>query len=167
MYFNACSIVNKIGELQLLIEAEHLDVISISETWLKDNILDNEFIANDYNIYRHDRVNKINGGVLLLVRKGIKTIIKDLTNKFNEILWCDLITINRKLISDMCYHSSSTTIENDKNLCDLLNVVGKVNFILMGDFNFGNGIDWKSNVSHRQGKIFLKCNVKNFFNTAC
>ena len=32
MYFNACSIVNKIDELQLLIEAEHPDVIGISET---------------------------------------------------------------------------------------------------------------------------------------
>ena len=35
----------------------------------------------------------------------------------------------------------------------------------MGDFNFGNTIDWKSNVSHGQGKIFLKC-IANFFNTA-
>ena len=54
VYFNALSIVNKIDELQLLIEAKHPDVIGISETWLKDNILDNELIVNDYNIYRHD-----------------------------------------------------------------------------------------------------------------
>ena len=99
MYFNARCIVNKIDELQLLTEAEHPDAISISEKWLEDNILDNELIVNDYNIYRRDRVNKIGGGVLLLVQKGIKTIIReDLTNKFNEILWCDLITINKKLI---------------------------------------------------------------------
>ena len=99
VYFNARSIVNKIDELQLLIEAEHPDVIGISETWLKDNILNNELIVNDYNIYKHDKLNKIGGGVLLLVRKGIKTIIrKNLTNKFNEIVWRDLITINRKLI---------------------------------------------------------------------
>ena len=30
----------------------------------KNNILDNELIVNDYNIYRHDRVIKIGGGVL-------------------------------------------------------------------------------------------------------
>ena len=58
VYFNARSMVNKIDELQLLIEAEHPDVIGISETWLKDSILGNELIVNDYNIYRHDRVNK-------------------------------------------------------------------------------------------------------------
>ena len=92
-----------------------------------------------------------------MVRKGIKTIIRaDLINKFNEIVWCDLITINRKLIIGVCYHSLSITIEDDKNLYDLLNVVSKENFILMGNFNFGNSIDWKSNVSHGQDKIFLK-----------
>ena len=62
-------------------------------------ILDNELIVNDYNICRHDRVNKIGGEVSLFVWKGIKTVIReDLTNKSNEIIWCDLITINRKLI---------------------------------------------------------------------
>ena len=163
MYFNAHSIVNKIDELQLLIEAEHPDVIGISETWLEDNIVDNDLIVNDYNIYRHDRVKKIGGGVLLLVWKGIKTIIReDLTNKFNEIVWCDLITINRKLIIGVCYRSPSITIEDEKNLYDLLNVVSKENFILMGDFNFGNSIDWKSNVNHGQDKIFLKFIIKKF-----
>ena len=62
----------------------------------------------------------------------------------------------------MCYRSPSITIEDDKNLYDLLNVVSKENFILMGDFNFGNSLDWKSNVSHGQGKIFFKCIVNNF-----
>ena len=62
----------------------------------------------------------------------------------------------------MCYRSPSITIEDDNSLYDLLNVVSKENIILMGDFNFGNSIDWKSNVSHGQGKIFLKCILKNF-----
>ena len=35
----------------------------------------------------------------------------------------------------------------------------------MGDFTFGNSIDWKSNVSHGQGKLFLNYIVK-IFNTA-
>ena len=88
--------------------------------------MDNELIVNDYYIYRYNRVNKIGGGVLLLVRKGNKTIIReDLTNKFNEIVWCDLITINRKLIIVVCYRNPSITIKEDKNLYDLLNVVNK------------------------------------------
>ena len=48
----------------------------------------------------------------------------------------------------MCYRSPSNTIGDDKNLYDLLNVVSEENFILIGYFNFGNIIDWKSNVSH-------------------
>ena len=82
----------------LLIEAEHPDVISICEMWLKENILDAKLNINDCNIYKHDRTNKIGGGVLLLVRIAIKTIIEDLTNKFNEIVWCDSIAYDRKLI---------------------------------------------------------------------
>ena len=125
--------------------------------------MDNELIVNDYNIYRHDRVNKIGGGVLLLFRKGIKTIIREnLKNKFNAIVWCDLITINKKLIIGVCYRNPSITIEDDKNLYGLLNVVRKKNFILMGDFNFVNSIDWKSNVSHGQSKIFFKYIVNDF-----
>ena len=56
----------------------------------------------------------------------------------------------------VCYRSPSITIEDDENLYDLLNVISKEDFILMGDFNFGNSIDWESNVSHGQGKLFLK-----------
>ena len=62
----------------------------------------------------------------------------------------------------MCYRTPRITIEDDANFYDLLNVVSKENFILMGNFNFGNGIDWKSNVSHGQGKVFFKCIVKHF-----
>ena len=144
-----------------MIEAEHLDIIGICETWLKDNILDNKLIFNDYNIYKHDRVKTIGSGVLLLVQKSIKTIIReDLKNKFNEIVWCDLITINRKLIIGVCYRSPSITIEDNKNLFNLLNLFSKENFILMGDFDFRNSKDRKDNVSHEQGKIFLKYIVK-------
>ena len=92
---------------------------------------------------------------------------ENLTNKFNEIVWCDLITINRKLIISECYSSPCITIEDDKNLYDILHLINKENFISMGDFNFGNSIDWKNNVSHGRGKFFFKCIVQILFNAAC
>ena len=47
-------------------------------------------------------------------------------------------------------------------LRSLLNKVSKENVILMGDFNFGDCIDWESNTSANQGKFFLDCVNKNF-----
>ena len=94
-FFNARSIANKIDELQLLIETEHLVVLGFSEIWLKEIFWIHEFNVNDCNIYGHDKANKLGVGVLLLlVWKAIKTVIKeDLTNKSNEIVWCDLILL--------------------------------------------------------------------------
>ena len=54
---------------------------------------------------------------MLLAWKGMGTIIReDLINKFNEIVLCHLITINRKLIIGVCYRSPNITIKDDKNL---------------------------------------------------
>ena len=50
---------------------------------------------------------------------------------------------------------------------DILHLINKENFISMGDFNFGNSIDWKNNVSHGRGKFFFKCIVQILFNAAC
>ena len=46
VYFNARSIVNKRSELELLIRGENVDIVGISETWLFNDISDNEISFN-------------------------------------------------------------------------------------------------------------------------
>ena len=92
IYFNARSIVNKLDELQLYIDKETADIIGITETWLNEEISDVELNINDYTIFRHDRLNKTGGGVILLIKKDIKVNIRDdLLKEFEESVWCDVI----------------------------------------------------------------------------
>ena len=66
LYYNARSLYPKLDELraQLLIQKPHL--ICIVETWLSDDIADNELALHDYQIHRLDR-NRHGGGVALYV----------------------------------------------------------------------------------------------------
>ena len=163
IYFNARSIVNKLDELQLYIDKETADIIGITETWLNEEISDVELNINDYTIFRHDRLNKTGGGVILLIKKDIKVNIRDdLLKGFEESVWCDVIAKSGKILFSVCYRSPNKQNENDEKLRSLLNKVSKENVILMGDFNFGNSIDWESNTSTSQGKFFLDCVNKNF-----
>ena len=49
---NARSIVNKRTELQAVVATKELDIIAITETWLNPEIMDQEILSSDYNIYR-------------------------------------------------------------------------------------------------------------------
>ena len=77
IYFNARSIVNKLDDLQLYIDKKKADIISITETWLKEEISDVELNIIDFTIFRHDRLNKTGGGVILLIKKDIKGNTRD------------------------------------------------------------------------------------------
>jgi len=55
VYLNGRSIVKKQKELELLIIEEDLDIIGITETWLNDNISDEELSINRYTLFRNDR----------------------------------------------------------------------------------------------------------------
>ena len=163
IYFYERSIVNKLDDLQLYIDKKKADIIGITETWLKEEISDVELNIIDYTIFRHDRLNKTGGGVILLIKKDIKVNIRDdLLQECEECVWCDVIAKSGKILFGICYRSSNKQNENDKKLRSLLNKVSKENVILMGDFNFGNCIDWESNTSANQGKFFLDCVNKNF-----
>ena len=69
-YTNARSIVNKLKDFQSLVYTKSFDIIGISETWLTDNIYDNEILPTGYTIFRKDRPSR-GGGVLLAVNNTI------------------------------------------------------------------------------------------------
>jgi len=76
---NACSIVNKIDNLALVIEAQSIDIVLITESRLGDSIVDSFLInavsesCNQFRCFRKDR-NRQGGGVCMLIRSCIKTM---------------------------------------------------------------------------------------------
>lgn len=70
--------MGKMRDLSISTTAADYDVITISETWLDSTIFNQEFISNDYVVFRKDRqqssidASKC-GGVLIAVRTGLKS----------------------------------------------------------------------------------------------
>ena len=68
LLLNACSIRNKINELEVHINNEELDIIAVTETWLTEDVLDSELLIPGFTLYRKDRFNvrDAKGGVVLV-----------------------------------------------------------------------------------------------------
>lgn len=76
--FNAQGLVNKFLQLHDFLSSVHVDIVSISETWLDSSVKDSEFVPNGYKIFRQDRdlnfytqgtyTQTSRGGTLLLVK---------------------------------------------------------------------------------------------------
>ena len=47
IYYNARSLIPKIDELRAIAEAKHPDIICIVESWLSNEIQDNELVINN------------------------------------------------------------------------------------------------------------------------
>ncbi len=52
---NACSLVPKLGEVNILINTFPVDILCIMETWLNYDVTDAEVSLENYNTFRGDR----------------------------------------------------------------------------------------------------------------
>ena len=128
--------LSKIKPLQLLVEAEDLDVICVVETWLSAEILDAEISIQGYQCFRHDR-NWHGGGIVVHVRDCLSTTpIMD--NVDLELLILSLTVNNGKTTNGTFYcppNSSSELMDAVYTCLEHLDITYFTNFILLGDFN--------------------------------
>ena len=71
MTINAQSLNNKINEFKLLVNEKKPDIISITESWAKENTTDGIFALQGYIMYRDDKKTGQGGGALLYVNEKI------------------------------------------------------------------------------------------------
>ena len=79
LYTNVRSITSgtKREELQVLIKTENVDVVGITETWGRVDILDSEMEIPGFKLFRKDRAavnDKKGGGVALYVRNALQVV---------------------------------------------------------------------------------------------
>ena len=130
IYMNARSIVNKIKELKIMIEEENVDIISITETWLNDNVTDDEVSINGYTLFRKDRRDEVKcrgGGVAMYIKNELSpTFNSDLENdNFLESIWCSIGFGSDTTILGVCYRAPDSIESNDEKLYNLLNRLKK------------------------------------------
>ena len=147
LYINARSLVNKTDELQAL--TTDVDLLAVTETWLKPTILDSEILPNwDFTIHRRDRAkfnDKRGGGVMLAVRNSIPSFRRLDLESAAEILACELRPSGKKkVLFVVFYRPPSSDLSYLKEFTKSLRLVSKAKFdniVIAGDFNLPN-IDW-------------------------
>lgn len=140
LYFNACSIYNKIGDLNYILSEldSPLHLIAISETWIQNN---NTINIQNYRTVVSNRVNKIGGGVCLLVHDSITNFecVDEFSDNRLSMLCVKLYLKSEEFFISVFYNPpnmNSTTTDNFFKFFDSkLDKFSNGNCIVVGDFN--------------------------------
>lgn len=149
---------------------ENLDIICITETWISENILNDdisEYLLDGYQLYSYERVNRLGGGVLLYIRStycsSLQEDIKE--SKDVESIWVKVIDGKGKSkLFGAFYRPPNCDYDVDLKICQEIHMgcsKNKETFIL-GDFNLPN-IDWDTTVGYdRISSLYIDCFLDNF-----
>jgi len=144
---NIQSIMAKKASFDNLLQEHDPDIIAISETWLKPEILSSEFLSPDYNVFRRDRPDG-HGGVLIACRNSLNCHRLS-TNYDTEAVACQLTLANHQtLIVCAFYRPPNRQLESVTNLCDFFRSIidqhSDSPIWIAGDLNLPN-INWNTN----------------------
>ena len=174
MNINAQSLKHKMDELRNLVKEHKPHVVGITETWRKNEIGDETFQLEGYNMYRNDREDKtykFGWGTLLYVNKklGQRECKPFNCKSFESSTWCWITPKQGKKVLVGCvYRSTSSSTANDINMLSAINIAsdmaGGNRLLLLGDFNVPK-INWKTKKLEAGAKAiereFLECVNEN------
>lgn len=139
-HINAQSLNNKIDEFRLLVENSSVDVICVSETWLKETTPNSIINLNGYQIFRADRTTR-GGGVAIYIKNNIKCkfISSSSNNPSNsnqvEYIFIELTSFGKKLLLG-CVYRPHRNIPTDTFLSYLEELsLSYADAVIAGDFN--------------------------------
>ena len=143
---NCQSLINKKEEFDALLDSTHCDIIFGTESWLHNDIRDNEVFPPGYVFYRKDRNQGRGGGVFIGISDNIiSSRVQDFETNC-EILWVKIDTATSKSLYVAAYYkpSASDLPSLEDNLAESLARLPQGNDIwFAGDMNLP-GIDWKT-----------------------
>lgn len=141
LYINIQSLFNKLDELDVLINNENIDILCLSEHWVKDHSLkfcniNNFVLANAF-----CRVRSLRGGVIIYIKSNYEFKKVECLDKISQELHCEIasieiVTLNSIIIN--IYRSPNGDINIFfEILTKLFNRVIKLkrNIYIYGDFN--------------------------------
>ena len=145
MHQNIQSITKKINELRLICSSVQLGIhfITLSETWLNEQILDSEISIEGYKVFRLDRANK-GGGIAVYAKNELSVVRRDdLEMDGVEGLWVELfLPKSRGILLGTFYSPPNSSCYFDKEFVSKFEVMLDIataeekEVILLGDFNF-------------------------------
>ena len=136
---NIRGLLNKIDEMRIIVTECKFDVMGICETFLDDNVTDNEICIEGYTMFKKNR-NRHGGGVLIYIKEGIQyTEITDLAGSEVEGVWANIQCDKQHLaLGVIMYRAPSSNNAYLKSMLDQIDNVFSYNenIILMGDINY-------------------------------
>ena len=163
---NARSICNKFNLISNYLQSNtNVDMLFLTETWLKSRHTDAMFCPPGFDVIRFDRVNRRGGGVMLLHKNCLRVKRCDVRYPpdSNFELICVDVFLSKSPFRFCCVYSpplASLTAQNSReitSLCKTLEplILSDNPTYIIGDFNFP-GIDWNTpSTSDPSHAIFL------------
>ena len=147
-YTNADTLTaHKISELESRIEANHPDVICITEVNSKNP---QDPVGDEaYNIVGYSMIKSgLGRGIIIYSANHLLATQLEISSSFESSLWVNIkITKEHNVIIGTIYRSPNSKTENNEKLLSLIQDIVKVkhdHLIITGDFNLKQ-IDWASN----------------------
>ena len=159
IHLNIQSLLSKFDEFSKLVVDNKFDAVSLNETWLTNNITDDEISIDGYDLFRCDRDGR-GGGAAIYVRESFKaTFVTELLSRELECVWVKLIIGNRKLLLGSCYRKPSASVVYLENIIKNLQEALSLNIftLLLGDFNLNYS---NQNSNNSADAIELCCQMK-------
>jgi len=149
---NARSICNKLPDLHYLLDNEQVDILLITETWLRNDISNTTVINNRrLSIFRKDRINSLGGGVCIITNDNtVKAVNVPIAQSFSDsdIVCIDIVNSDQPLRIICCYRppssdTDSVSVESMNRIVKCLEILCDTDstVVLAGDFNLPF-IDW-------------------------
>jgi exonuclease III len=152
----------KIDEIHAsLVNELQVDIITLSETWLKPNIPDNKVEIPGYTFYRKDRIGLRSGGAGMYVSDSLPhRKVPELMHDNIELLWVEITLGVKKILVGSCYRPPGQNSEEvDSFMTHLSDSIDRVltknmeSVVLLGDFN-DTCTTWESD--HKESDLKLK-----------
>ena len=136
---NTRSLINKLDSFQSFAYSNSLNIICLTETWLNEQIFNNEILQSNFTIHRRDRKHR-GGGVLIATSEHITTKLIH-THPTIELIHIEL-NIKPATHIICIYIPPSCTDEYHQDVIRYLNTLSlTTDTFIVGDFNTPD-INW-------------------------
>ena len=137
-HYNVQSLLHKVDIIEP--ELSNFDLISLTETWLTNSILNQDLAFKDFQLpFRRDRIGDSYGGITVYVKNDIPSKRKnDLELISSVCLWLEINIRNRKILVGTFYRPPNSTpqvLTDIENSIGLAVDTGIPDIVILGDFN--------------------------------
>ena len=166
-YTNSRSLGNKMNDLRALVSTEKIDIIAISETWmrLESHHYKAEYQINGFNLFNTDRnPRRKGGGVAVYVKDNFKCCIKPeiKSGTDTETVWIEIKDDRESLVFGVIYRPPNLDREHSNIIWEEITRASRYSKVcIVGDFNYRN-INWIDKTGDYESDDFLEVINDNF-----